>query len=71
MPSINQKTPVTMCAKCHKMFLPGDRVSMVMIVQKLGVNPDSRAMESMLSPDFELAHITCADRALEGRLITP
>jgi hypothetical protein len=70
-PSLRQKTPVTMCAKCRQMFNPGDRVTTAYIVQKIGRNPESREMGALLGEDFELVHVSCVDHGLEGRLIVP
>lgn len=70
-PSLRQKTPVTMCAKCRKMLEPGDRVATAFIVQKIGRNPESRELGALLGEDFELVHVSCVDGALEGRLIVP
>lgn len=53
--------------------MPGDRVTIVYIVQKVGKNPDSKRLDigAYLSEDFELAHITCSDPGLEARILTP
>jgi len=71
MASLDQKTPTTNCAVCHKFFNPGDRVITVYIVQKTGRNMETRDMGAWLGEDFELAHAACADPGLEGNVILP
>lgn len=73
MATLGQKVGTDRCAKCRRQFMPGDRVCMVNIVQKVGKNPDSKRFDigAYLSEDFELAHITCADPGLEAKIITP
>lgn len=73
MATLRQKVGTDKCAKCRKTFMPGDRVTVVYIVQHVGKNPESKRTDigAFLSEDFELAHITCADPGLEGQIITP
>lgn len=59
-----------LCIRCRKKFAPGDRVVIVHIVQTILKNPDNPLqMGAMLSGEFEMGHVECADTSLEGRLI--
>jgi len=60
-----------MCAKCHSQFKPGDRVATAFIVQQIGRNPETKELGAMLGEDFELVHVSCIDKQLEGKIITP
>jgi hypothetical protein len=57
------------CVRCRKRLSPGDRVQLVMIVEKLGRNPATKELGAFLSPEFEMAHIDCNDTSLNGRVI--
>lgn len=65
-----QRVSTAQCARCRKDFGPGDRVVQVLIIEKTARNPKA-AWErgSMLSPEFELAHVACADPSLDGKII--
>jgi hypothetical protein len=69
MASLGQRTATSECAKCHKAFVPGDRVLLVSIVYQVSRNPATRDVGAWLSEDFELAHVSCPDPGLEGKLI--
>ena len=57
------------CIKCRRKFQRGDRVQVVHIVEKLGVNPGNvREPGAWLSPEFELAHAVCEDPGLDGTI---
>jgi len=73
MPTLEQRTPTTTCAVCHKFFSPGDRVITIFIVQKIGPNMETHDTGAWLAEEFELAHAVCADPALDrgNRLIVP
>lgn len=59
-----------LCVRCRKKFGMGDRVALVHIVTAVGKNPDNPAqMGAWLSSEFEMAHIDCADAALNGRML--
>jgi len=59
-----------LCIRCRKVFERGDRVQIVHIVSSVGKNPDNpMQMGAWLSAEFELAHVECADRGLEGVVI--
>ena len=66
---LRQRVPATTCAKCRRQLGAGDRVSMAMIVQRVGRNPDSRELGALIGEDFELVHVDCRDPSLEGKLI--
>lgn len=71
MASTEQRIGTDKCARCRKEFQPGDRVVQVLIVVKTMRNPKvAWERGAMLSPDFELAHVACADPGLEGKIIT-
>jgi len=70
MATLQQKTPTAECTVCHKLFMPGDRVISVFIVQKVGRNMETMDVGAWLGESFELAHVVCADPGLEGRVIT-
>lgn len=58
------------CMKCKKKFEMGDRVQMALIVVGTGRNPKNpRELGAMLSEEFELVHINCADPQLSSALI--
>lgn len=60
-----------LCVRCRKKLDPGDRVTIVHIVEKVMRNPTNPLqMGAMLSGEFEMSHVDCADTSLEGRLIT-
>lgn len=69
MASLRQKTSTAVCAKCHKMFMPGDRVVTVFIVQQVARNPVGRDVGAFVGEDFELVHASCPDPGLEGKII--
>ncbi len=69
MASLHQKTATSECAKCHKPLVPGDRVLMVNIVRQVGRNPATRDIGAWLGEEFELAHVSCPDPGLEGKLL--
>jgi len=69
MASLRQQTATSECAKCHKAFMPGDRVLLVSIVYQVSRNPATRDIGAWLGEDFELAHVLCPDPGLEGKLI--
>lgn len=66
---LRQRVPLTTCARCRKMFMPGDRVVTAFIVQKIGRNPSGKDMGAFLGDDFELVHGECGDPSLSGKLI--
>lgn len=50
------------CVKCRKKFKPGDRVTVVNIIEKLGANPNNlREQGAWLTGEFEMAHFLCED----------
>lgn len=58
------------CIKCRRKFERGDRVQVVNIIEKVGPNPSNpREVGSWFSGEFEVAHINCADTALEGTIL--
>jgi hypothetical protein len=58
------------CIKCRRKFERGDRVQVVNIIEKVGTNPSNpREVGSWFSGEFEVAHINCADTALESTII--
>lgn len=67
-----QRVSTAQCARCRKDFSPGDRVVQLLIVEKVAKNPMA-AWErgAMLCPDFELAHLSCADPGLNGMVLVP
>jgi len=71
MARVGQNVGTDKCAKCRRAFMPGDRVSVIYIVQTVGKNPEAKRMDfgAFLCEDFELGHITCADPGLEGKII--
>ncbi len=69
MATLYQKTPTTECAKCHKALIPGDRVMLVLIVQQVGRNSSTQELAALVCGDQELAHVSCPDPGLEGKLI--
>ena len=71
MASLQQKTPTSECAKCHRQFMPSDRVTVVYIVQKVGRNMETKDIGAWLRDDFELIHASCPDPGLDARIITP
>lgn len=67
---LQQRVPTTTCARCRKLFQPGDRVVPCNIVQKIGRNPEARAeMGAFFSDSFELVHADCRDTSLSGRVV--
>lgn len=62
-----------LCARCRKEFKPGDRVVTVMIVEKTGRNPSPGSPPwekgAFIHPEFEMAHLVCADPGLDGLLL--
>jgi hypothetical protein len=68
-----QRVSTDICAKCRKKFLPSNRITMAYIVEKAGhLNPQNPFEGgSMLSPDFELVHISCIDPNLDKGLALP
>lgn len=69
MAALHQTVPTTTCAKCRRLFKPGDRVSPVYIIQKVGHNLETRDMGAWMGEDFELIHASCPDPGLEGKLL--
>ncbi len=65
---LRQRVGTDKCAKCRQPFKPGDRVTVVYIVTKVGKNPSAKAFDfgAFLSEDFELAHVSCTDTGLNG-----
>lgn len=60
-----------LCIRCRKKMAPGDRVTIVHIVQAVVKNPDNPLqMGAMLSGEFEMAHVDCADSSLNGRMLS-
>jgi len=58
------------CVKCRRKLAPGDRVTVVQIVEKLGVNPANRLqMGAWLTGEFEMTHVVCADPTLDNSII--
>jgi hypothetical protein len=73
-PQLGARFDSDTCAKCKKKFKPGDRVTTVFIVQKVGPNPNAQTpwdKGAFLGDEFELGHCSCPDPALESRLIDP
>lgn len=67
---LRQRVDHTTCARCRKRFKAGDRVLTAMIIK----NPDARdpatkMRAAEMSGEFELVHASCADTALDGKLI--
>ena len=59
-----------LCVRCRKKFQPGDRISIVNIVERTGAHPDNpMQMGAWLSSEFEMAHVECADVSLAGRVL--
>lgn len=72
MAATEQHVGTDKCARCRKEFKPGDRAVQVLIIVKTMRNPKvAWEKGAMLSPDFELAHLSCADPGLDGSIITP
>lgn len=69
MASLHQRTASSECAKCHKPLVPGDRVVCVNIVHHVSRNPATRDIGAWMAEEFEVAHASCADPGLEGKLI--
>lgn len=67
--ALRQRVPTTTCARCHKMFAPGDRVTTAFIVQKVGRNPENKQLGSMIGEDFELTHSDCKNPQLDPRVV--
>jgi hypothetical protein len=64
------RCPGDTCVVCRRQFKRGDRVEIVNIVERVGVNPsNNREVGSWLSPEFEIRHANCADTSLEGTVI--
>jgi len=61
-----QRVGTHMCARCRRVFNPGDRVTTLYIVEKVGKGNSNNPMElgAWLSSDFELAHFDCNDASL-------
>jgi hypothetical protein len=60
------------CARCRNRFNPGDRVIQVWIVQSLGRTPNAATpwdRGAWWGHEYEVAHVDCVDRALEGKVI--
>jgi hypothetical protein len=68
MDILNQRVPLTTCAKCRKLFKPGDRVLTAMIIQRVGYNQETRDIGAFLGESFELVHASCVDTALDGKV---
>lgn len=71
MSNLRQRVPTTTCAKCRKLFAPGDRVLTVYIVQRVGRNMETKDMGAWLGEDFELVHASCVDPQLTAQIIHP
>lgn len=69
--NLRQRVALTTCARCRKTLNPGDRVVMLLIVQKVGWNPETRDAGAFLGEDFELSHADCTDPSVSGRLLVP
>ena len=60
----------TICARCHKPFKMGERVTPIYIVSKVGYNMATKDAGAWLLEEFELGHISCADPGLDSAIIT-
>ena len=69
-PVLHPRLTTEKCVSCRKPFARGDRVQVVHIVVDTGKNPTmSNIPGAWLSEEFELAHISCVDPALNGFII--
>lgn len=60
----------TTCVRCSRKFETGDRVIPIYIIEKIGPNPvNPREIGSWFSPEFEVAHMDCADPGINGTII--
>lgn len=58
------------CVRCRRKFKSGDRVQVVNIVEKLGVNPNNlKQSGAWFSGEFEVAHANCADPSLDASIV--
>lgn len=68
--TIHQRCDSDTCIRCRRKFSRGDRVQVVNIVEKLGANPNNiRENGAWFSGEFEVAHVSCSDPALNGSVI--
>lgn len=68
---IAQRVPTSVCARCRKVFSPGDRVTQAFIISKVGKSPESpMEIGAFLHPDFEFTHVTCEDPGLVKGVFT-
>jgi hypothetical protein len=57
------------CVRCRKKFEPGDRATVVNIVDRVGVNPDNiRQQGAWLTGEFELLHVDCKNPGLDNSI---
>lgn len=66
MQQLRARTPDYMCARCHKRLVREDRIALVLIVEGIGIDPETQARGIQCSPEFESVHIDCRDRTLTG-----
>lgn len=64
MKDIDPLTPENICRLCRRAFQRGDRVVIVHLVVGRGIDPETKREAAAISPNFEVAHFACGDRAL-------
>jgi hypothetical protein len=69
MASIRQEVGIDTCRKCRRKLERGARVMVVHIVENVLRDPKGFGMLAMLSGEFELAHVSCADPYLDKGLV--
>ena len=69
MASTRQEVGVDTCRKCRRKLEPGVRVMVVHIVESVIRDPRGFGMLAGLSPEFELAHVSCPDPYLDKGLV--
>lgn len=52
-------TPTYQCMRCGKVFAPNHMVVMVMHIERIAIDPETKVAGCQASSDFELAHFDC------------
>jgi len=68
-PILQPRADASVCVQCRKKFAAGDRVTTAFIVTGVGRNSETKEFGAYLSDQFEMAHISCGDPQLTGKLI--
>ncbi len=67
---LQQRVDHTTCARCRKKFRAGDRAVIAMIIKNPDTqDPATKQRVAEMSGEYEMVHASCADPALEGKMI--